>query len=384
MKRVAVAVIALGGAAASWSACAIYDASLLVPAAASDASVDDSGGDVAEDTTPPADAPAEDGCAPGFARCGSGACSVQLEVDPKNCGACGHDCQGANCLKAVCQPALVASGQSGPVYVAVSGGVVYWTTSAGTVVRANVDGTGLASIATGLGTPFIIKVASGRVYVTSYDTGGAVTAMDLDGGNATSLAGPQPSPRGLAVTSSRVFFGTTDPDAGSIQSVTVGGTDLTPLAAPINGARDLVTDGTNVYWAAINDSRIDKVPVGGGATTRVASAPSPLGLAVFGSILFYTNYALPDAGGAVWRVNTDGTGQIVLAPGENQSRNIAVDGNFAYWTNEGDGTLKRVPIGGGTVTTLATGQIQPWGIALDDKFVYWAAKGAGLVLRVAK
>jgi Domain of unknown function (DUF5050) len=383
VKRVGVAMIALGAAGALWSACAIYDASLLVPAS-SDASVDDGAVDAEPDTTPPADAPAEDGCAPGFARCGSGACNVQLEVDPKNCGACGHDCQGANCLQAVCQPAVVASGQSSPQYVAVADGVVYWTTGAGTVVRANADGTGVATIATGLGSPFLIKVASGRVYVTSYDTGGAVNAMDLDGGNAVSLAGPQPSPRGITVTSSYVFFGTTDPDAGSIQRVTVGGTDLTTLAAPVNTPRDLVTDGTYVYWAALNDARIDKVPIAGGATSRVANAPAPFSVAVFGSILFYTNYAAADAGGSVWRVNTDGTGQIVLSTAESQSRSIAVDGNFAYWTNEGDGTLKRVPIGGGPVTTLAGGQIEPWGIALDDKFVYWAARGSGLVLRVAK
>jgi hypothetical protein len=384
VKRVAVALIALGGGGAAWSACAIYDTSLLVPATANDGSVDDGGGDADLDAAPPADAPAEDGCAPGFARCGSNACNVQLEVDPKNCGACGHDCQGANCLLAVCQPTLVASGQNGPSYVAVADGVVYWTTSAGTVMRANADGTSPVQIAGGLASPFIVKVASGRVYVTGYETGGAVTAMDLDGGNLASLAGPQPSPRGIAVTSSFVFFGTTDPDAGAIERVTVDGTDLTPLSGPVNSARDLVTDGANVYWASFDDGHIDKVPVGGGTTSHVATSSSPLGLAVFGSILFYTSYVAPDAGGAVWRVNNDGTGQIVLSPGENLARSIAVDGTFAYWTNEGDGTLKRVPVGGGTVTTLATGQIQPFGIALDDKFVYWAAKGAGLILRVAK
>ena len=339
----------------------------------------------ADDGAPPPDAPAEDGCAPGFARCGSGACNVQLEVDPKNCAACGHDCRGAPCLNALCQPTLVASGQNGPAYVAVADGVVYWTNAtAGTVMRANADGTGRAQLAGGLASPWVIKVANGRVYVGDDVTGGALTAMDLDGGNAANLTGPQGSPRGISVTSTQVFFGTEDPDAGAIQRVTVDGTGLTVLVAPVSGPKDLVTDGVNVYFAALGDRHIGKVPVGGGASAVVANASAPFGLTVFGSNLFYTNRAALDAGGAIGRVGTDGTGQIVLAPAEDLPRSIAVDGNFAYWTNEGDGTVKRVPVTGGAVTTLATGQIQPWGIALDDGFVYWAAKGAGLVLRVAK
>ncbi len=345
-----------------------------------DVTVDDAG-----DAAPPPDAPAEDGCTPGFARCGTSACNVQLEVDPKNCGACGHDCIGAACLGAVCQPTLVASGQNLPAYVAVSDGVVYWTNSgSGTVMRANADGSGRVVIAKGLGTPWVIRVAGPRVYFADDVTGGVVTALDLDGGNPLDLTGPQGSPRGLAVTTSSVFFVTEDPDAGAVQRVGVDGTGLTVLSSPTNSPKDLVTDGTNVYWTAVLDGEIARVPIGGGTTSSVAKATVPFGLAVFSNYLFYTSHAAADAGGAIGRVNIDGTEQIVLSPRESLPRSIAVDGNYAYWTNEGDGTLKRVPVGGGTVTTLATGQIQPWGIALDDKFVYWAAKGAGLVLRVAK
>ncbi len=381
VRRMAVVLLSLASAGAAWTACAIYDKSLLTAAPPGDGGASDGDPDA---PAPPSDAPAEDGCAPGFARCGSGACKIQLEVDPKNCGACGHDCLGAACIAATCQPQVVASGQGGPAYVAVENGVVYWTNaSAGTLMRANVDGTGRATIARGLGTPWVLRASGGRVYVANDSTGGSVTARDGDGGLAVDLSGPQASPRGLDVTSQYVFFGTEDPDAGSIQRVGVDGTGLTVLVPKTFGTKDVVTDGVNVYWAAFGAGRIEKVPIAGGPAAVVTKTIGPFGLAVFSNLVFYTNHVPYDAGGSVGRVNDDGTGDSILAPGDNP-RAIAVDGNYAYWTNDGDGTVARVPVGGGAVTTLATGQTQPWGIALDDKFVYWCAKGAGLVLRVAK
>src|SRR6476661_8455452 len=60
---------------------------------------------------------------------GAGGCSASLETDPKNCGACGHDCLGGKCEGAICRPFSVAEipreytraiGLS-PDYVLVSG-----------------------------------------------------------------------------------------------------------------------------------------------------------------------------------------------------------------------------------------------------------------------
>src|SRR4051794_8490141 len=45
----------------------------------------------------------------GFAGAGgSGGCSALSATDPKNCGACGHDCLGGTCEGAVCKPFKLA------------------------------------------------------------------------------------------------------------------------------------------------------------------------------------------------------------------------------------------------------------------------------------
>jgi len=66
--------------------------------------------------------PAPVTCKTGSSCVGSGVCTCQASLpnecpnacvnfntDPKNCGACGHDCLGGTCLDGLCQPVVVAS-----------------------------------------------------------------------------------------------------------------------------------------------------------------------------------------------------------------------------------------------------------------------------------
>src|SRR5580765_6667711 len=44
----------------------------------------------------------------GIGGSGAGGCADALETDPKNCGACGHDCLGGTCEGSICQPFKLA------------------------------------------------------------------------------------------------------------------------------------------------------------------------------------------------------------------------------------------------------------------------------------
>jgi hypothetical protein len=373
-------------AAGLWVSCNIYTPDLLVQGLiAQDGGPDEDGAVPPDDGASGFDVPGEDGCAPGLGRCGQTQCNVQFTVDPKNCGACGHDCRGGPCLGGACQPILVASQQSAPAFIAVDDTGVYWTNSGdGTVMRSNKDGTGQLKIASGQDTPWVIRVRKGRVYWGDDDTGGFVgSAPAAGGGPVLNMTGPQPSPRGLDVDDQYVYFDTEDTDAGTFQRVQLDGGGLTVIASQQGSPKDVIVTPTAVFWSNAADGTIMRYDVAGGTFAPfVKNLVNPFGMGWDGTFIYWTCH-VADAG-CVGRVAMDGSQKTILASGQQLPRAIAVDATYMYFTDEGDGTVRRVPSGGGQLETLASGQVQPWGIAIDDEFVYWAAKGAGTILKVAK
>ncbi len=65
---------------------------------------------------------------------------------------------------------------------------------------------------------------------------------------------------------------------------------------------------------------------------------------------------------------------------------VVQDGEWVYWTNNGDGTVRRAPLGGGSTETLSSAgtNSQPFGLAVDDQAVYWTDKYLGTVSRFVR
>lgn len=62
---------------------------------------------------------------------------------------------------------------------------------------------------------------------------------------------------------------------------------------------------------------------------------------------------------------------VTLASGMNQPWGIAVDGQYVYWTVNGDGLVLKTPVGGGAISTLASEQYGPTQIVVDQTTAYW-------------
>jgi sugar lactone lactonase YvrE len=65
----------------------------------------------------------------------------------------------------------------------------------------------------------------------------------------------------------------------------------------------------------------------------------------------------------------------ILATGQAMPRGIATDGSHVYWVTWYGGTVARVPVAGGAVETLVTGRQFPIQVAVDGGFAIWTEDG---------
>jgi hypothetical protein len=266
--------------------------------------------------------PAEAGVPIGYttrASCG------YAEFDPHNCGTCGHDCQGGACQGGACvplPPGVLASGLIAPVSVAVDSANVYWLSQ------------GLHAVSTQnqaiIGSAALMKCAK---------------------------TGCNNRPTVLA--------------SGSWDDT---------------GARDrlegIVSDGTNVYWAANNAILSCAVNGCDDQPTRIASPVTgtpPWSISVNATRVFVASadgvFTCPlggcvdsnDAGSPV-----DSGGPENLWAGSVTA--VAIDSTTAFWNSYG--AMLSCAIGGcnGTPRLLTSPSVPFFvgQIAVDQANVYWA------------
>ena len=124
----------------------------------------------------------------------------------------------------------------------VTGGKVYWTETteaSGRIRRANLNGSGVQNVATGLVPPLSLTVANGKIYWTEGTTenAGKLHCANLDGTNSELLETLPIAPTGIAVDPARRLLYLTLPPGG-IYRLPVDGSGgepvVTGLVAPSN------------------------------------------------------------------------------------------------------------------------------------------------------
>ena len=115
------------------------------------------------------------------------------------------------------------------------GGYLYWSNYAtSTINRANLNGTGVTTLVSGLNSPSAVAVDSSHIYWTDYSGGHTVSEANLDGTGVTNLVtGPSYS-QGMAVDGSHLYWSITmdaaaDPNSGTINEANLDGTGVTTL-----------------------------------------------------------------------------------------------------------------------------------------------------------
>src|SRR5579872_2538859 len=357
---------------------------------------------------------------PNGAPADSGAACGDLQADPRNCGACGYDCEGGACHAGTCEPlepGVLATGQAQPGPMVVDDTSVYWANvGAPAILKCKKTGCGNAPTVLVEGYPAAASNLVLHDEVLYWGAGPAVYTCPVGGcGGAPrrlpvgGLVGPVAvAPSGDVYYVQQVGRTTLGacPAGDCARATTVpwipgsGVPYAADMFAPIASA--IALDGTNLYVlaATLLPGLLTTCAVDACATTArtlfVAANGGPPVIAVDADnvyvalsdpqpeIEFIPKGANPN-GGFPAAGNDRST---VLVTGLAAPSAIATDGISVYWADLGPPTEAGMP-GAGTIAkcsvsgcnwvakTVRSFVSSPAGIAVDEGNVYWTELGAG-------
>lgn len=314
---------------------------------------------------------------------GTATCDADLARDPKNCGACAHDCQSGACSGGTCQVFTFTSVDGDPSDILATGDGIYVTSrksaTVGVVAFFSHDGKQKKVIATGANAvePRSMVIVGKQIFWTNQGTRTVVAGKEVhgmsdgflatasldDAGNPHPVQSGLSDPYGLTTDGSRLYFTTRGtgcmqdaciPDAGQVLSCEVRDlcAKLTMVVSKENGPRRILAAGGQLYWTVsppdtpIESGRIRTAPVAGDAGTNLT--------------------------------NDTGIYDIALDP--------SATALFASTTTV-DGGFTRIPLGVGTPATVPLTLEGPRGVGVDERNAYlletdFGRAGKGALYRI--
>ena len=283
---------------------------------------------------------------------------------------------------------------SAPQGVAVdtAAGKVYWT-EAGSIRRANLDGTVRENVVTGLGTPASLTIGIAPVEVLIpqsqrppiyWQTVGGL--QSLTGATVDNFPAAAQNATGLVVDAAagKVYWTEqTSKTTGRIRSADLNGSNprvvkelkSVPMGIALDAAngRVYITNG----WGKVQSLDMDG---GNFRPNLITGLDAPTGVAVDAAAgKVYWIEQTGDRSGRIQSANVDGTGIQVVRALTSVPMGIALDAaNGRVYITNSWGKVQSLDVGGGDFRpNLITGLDAPTGVAVDAAAgkVYWAARG---------
>ena len=253
-------------------------------------------------------------------------------------------------------------------------GKMYWADAvANRIQRANLDGSGVEDLITGLITPeaLTLDLGSGKMYWTAQGTV-KIQRANLDGSGVEDLVTGLRSLGGLALDPGAGKMYWTDRTTAKIQRANLDGSGMEDLVTtgperPVGLALDL--RGGKMYWTDFVASKIQRANLDGSGVEDLVTTgldrPGGLALDPDGGKMYWTDTWTDK----IQRANLDGSGvEDLVTTGLDRPGGLALDpdGGKMYWTDTWTDKIQRANLDGSGVEDLVTtGLLAPAGVALD-------------------
>lgn len=340
--------------------------------------------------------------------------------DPRNCGACGHDCGGAACTRGLCVPLALSVTLRTPFRLALDSTYAYVTDqnpsgapeggrvlrlpkAGGAPVVLSGDEPGADAIALSAGSLYWARIGSFQ----ANHADGSLRRLALGDGAPVTLQENAKLPNAIALDAVRAYW----VESGVAPAFVKGGVRSMPLdggapttlvtADAATSTGYLAIDDTYAYWTATNPPDggfVARVPLAGGPVETIATTNQiPTYLVVDAQNVYWVEWSWSYDSGAVMAASHSGASPRKLWSGKPWiPTDLAVDGKALYWTEStntgGPGRVMKLALSGGDAVTLAEEEAYTTGIAVDGTSVYWTtwsssaldAPDTGAVKSVAK
>ena len=274
---------------------------------------------------------------------------------------------------------MTSSAQESPIYM-------YWVDiSARKIQRANLDGTNVQDIVTGLGRPVSLDldIVSGKIYWTDRSTPDLsdpdamsnIQRANLDGTGIETLVSGGPSIKetiALDTSGGKMYWVdfSFDGDDNKIQRANLDGSNVEDLVTALEDPRGLALDLSRgkMYWADSGANKIQRANLDGtnieDIVALLSEPPHYITLDFSGGKIYWTEHV---DDGKIQRANLDGSNPEAVVSGLDRPFGIALDSlnGKIYWTDPIAKKIQRANLDGTNVEDLiTTGLVDPLGIAL--------------------
>lgn len=306
-------------------------------------------------------------------------------TDPRNCGACGHDCLGGPCTSGACGAYRLSDHLTAPGSLAIDDTYVYFARwkdgDAGLVERVPLIGGASEAVSDPQSATYELALDGTYVFFTS---GGGVKRRRKDKTDAEKTIFTYGA-SGFAIDGADAFFLVAG-GTGSLWRGTADGSQAAWLLHyPVANAEALAFVGSDVIVGQTSANALLRVPRDGGdGGAPTYATGSARRIVTDDTTLYFTQYD-SDTIFAVPKATGGAPSPFAKGPGAVREGALAIDEAYVYWAVHLDsGAIMRAPRAGGAAQTLVTDARGPVGLAVDAKRVCWSLLDLGEIWCLAK